>query len=74
MRLRWSSYKFEFFNPDDAYVILLFILLAQLVMAPTLSQRTCMFISAWPSRKSEVQLLGQTANTQVSILSRSVDE
>ena len=48
--------------------------LAQLVKAPTLSQRACMFIRAWPCRRSEVQLPGQTAKTQASILSRSVNE
>ena len=54
--------------------VILSVWLAQLVKAPTLSQRACMFIRAWLCRRSEVQLPGQTVKTQASILSRSVNE
>ena len=60
-----------------SYILLIFLMsvwLAQLVKAPTLSQRVCVFIREWPCRGSEVQLPGQTAQTQASILSRSVNE
>jgi len=34
----------------------MFVWLAQLVKAPTLSKRACTFIRAWPFRRSEVQI------------------